>query len=474
MYRIFRSYEEIRAALFHGSLTLPLLVKSYLQKIQEHSHLNAYVAIWGEEAIERAGTLQRAFEEDRESVGPLFGMVVSIKDVICYKDHGVTAGSRILEGFRSLYSATAVSRLLDAGAILIGSTNCDEFAMGSTNENSCYGPVRNARDTNRVPGGSSGGAAVSVQTDTCLVALGSDTGGSVRQPAAFCGVFGFKPTYGRISRHGLLAYGSSFDQIGLIAHNVADIALVLSVIAGADEYDATAMTAAPPRFQEALESPIGARIAYFRDAWENPGLDTEVRNLFGPVSQKLMEAGHSVEAVDFPYLDYLIPAYYVLTTAEASSNLSRYDGIRFGYRSPSATNLEETYRLSRTEGFGKEVKKRILLGTFVLSAGYYDAFYGKAQKVRKLIVQKTDELFASFDFIMMPTTPGPPPAIGESLKDPIATYLADVFTVHANLTGIPGISVPVGETVGGMPLGVQFLADRERETALLSLVNGLF
>jgi aspartyl-tRNA(Asn)/glutamyl-tRNA(Gln) amidotransferase subunit A len=345
--------------------------------------------------------------------------------------------------------------------------------MGSTNETSYYGVVRNAVNTNLVPGGSSGGAAVSVQTDTCLVALGSDTGGSVRQPAAFCGINGFKPTYGRISRHGLLAYGSSFDQIGIFAHNIKDIARTLSIIAGPDEYDSTALTSIPEKYENHLTAPKKSKIAYFKAALDHPSLDKTVRERCESMIENLKSKGHSVEGVDFEYLDFMIPAYYVLTTAEASSNLSRYDGIRFGYRSPNATNLEETYKLSRTEGFGREVKRRILLGTFVLSSGYYDAFYGKAQRVRRLIIEKTEEIFNHYDFILMPTAPGPAWPIGESLDDPIAMYLADIFTVHANLTGIPAISIPVQPTEDGLPLGIQFFANKERESSLLGFVDSL-
>jgi aspartyl-tRNA(Asn)/glutamyl-tRNA(Gln) amidotransferase subunit A len=324
-----------------------------------------------------------------------------------------------------------------------------------------------------VPGGSSGGAAVSVQTDTCLIALGSDTGGSVRQPAAFCGILGFKPGYGRISRHGLLAYGSSFDQIGIFAHQVKDIAISLSVIAGPDAFDSTALPTNPERYENHLTPPEKASIAYFKGALDHPKLDKTVRKRCEDMIEHLKSKGHTVTGVDFDYLDYLIPTYYVLTTAEASSNLSRYDGIRYGYRSPRATNLDETYKLSRTEGFGREVKQRILLGTFVLSSGYYDAFYGKAQKVRRLIMEKTTEIFKDYDFILMPTTPGPAWPIGESLKDPIAMYLADIFTVHANLTGVPAISIPVAPTADGLPLGIQFFADREKEASLLGFVNSL-
>lgn len=470
---ILRSFDEIKEALHKGEITLPAIVGNYLKQIEKYKSLNMYVEVWADEAMSRAEYLQKIFEENRNKVGPLFGMVVSIKDVICYKDHTVTGGSKILSGFKSLYSSTAVSRLLDAGAILIGSTNCDEFAMGSTNETSYYGVVRNAINTDLVPGGSSGGAAVSVQTDTCLIALGSDTGGSVRQPAAFCGINGFKPTYGRISRHGLLAYGSSFDQIGIFAHQVKDIAITLSVIAGPDEYDSTALPSVPEKYENHLTPPENARIAYFKGAIDHPSLDKTVRKRCEDMMENLRGKGYTVEGVDFDYLDFLIPAYYVLTTAEASSNLSRYDGIRYGYRSPNATNLEETYKWSRTEGFGREVKRRILLGTFVLSSGYYDAFYGKAQQARRLIMEKTAEIFKNFDFILMPTAPGPAWPIGESLDDPIAMYLADIFTVHANLTGIPAISVPVEPTAEGLPLGIQFFADKEKESSLLGFVNSI-
>ena len=468
-----RSFDEIKEALLKGEVTLPALVENYLEQIEKNKFLNMYVEVWGEEAITRAKQLQKNYDEDKTSVGPLFGMVVSIKDVICYKDHTVTGGSKILSGFKSLFSSTAVNRLLAADAILIGSTNCDEFAMGSTNETSYYGVVRNAVNPDLVPGGSSGGAAVSVQTDTCLVALGSDTGGSVRQPAAFCGINGFKPTYGRISRHGLLAYGSSFDQIGIFAHNVKDIASTLSIIAGPDEYDSTALTSIPEIYEDKLSAPKKAKIAYFKAALEHPSLDKTVRKRCETMIEDLLKRGHTVEGVDFEYLDFMIPTYYVLTTAEASSNLSRYDGIRFGYRSPNASTLEETYKLSRTEGFGREVKRRILLGTFVLSSGYYDAFYGKAQQARRLIIEKTAEIFKNFDFILMPTAPGPAWPIGESLDDPIAMYLADIFTVHANLTGIPAISIPVQPTEDGLPLGIQFFADKEKDSSLLGFVNSL-
>ncbi|RME93292.1 MAG: Asp-tRNA(Asn)/Glu-tRNA(Gln) amidotransferase subunit GatA, partial [Bacteroidetes bacterium] len=345
---------------------------------------------------------------------------------------------------------------------------------GSTNETSIYGPTRNAADPQRVPGGSSGGAAVAVQADTCLVALGSDTGGSVRQPAALCGVIGFKPSYGRISRHGLLAYGSSFDQIGVLARSVADVALVCETIAGADEYDGSVSQRPVPAYSQHLTPPSPKRIAYIRPALEHPELDPDVRASCEASLVKLRELGHQVVAVDFDLLDYLIPAYYVLTTAEASSNLARYDGIRYGYRSPDAKNLLETYQKSRTEGFGREVKRRIMLGTFVLSSGYYDAYYTQAQKVRRLILDQLNAIFAVHDFIFLPTSPSPAWPLGQSLDDPVTMYLSDIFTVAANMAGLPAISVPSPpHATTGLPLGVQLMGPAFAEAELLALAKQL-
>ncbi|MEY4134596.1 MAG: hypothetical protein RL386_946 [Bacteroidota bacterium] len=467
----YRDLSAIRAAIAEGHLSLPVLVQSYLERIADTRDLNIYIEVFEQEALARAEALQRAFEASPEEAGPLFGMVASIKDVLCYADHRVTAGSRMLQGFTALFSATAVERLLAAGAIIIGRVNCDEFAMGSSNENSFYGPTRNGADPERVPGGSSGASAVSVQMDTCLVALGSDTGGSVRQPAAFCGVAGFKPGYGRISRHGLIAYGSSFDQIGILAHATRDIAAVLEIIAGPDGYDSTALPDPPEPYAalSAIRQP--ARIAYLGAAISHPGLDTEVRTHCETMILWLKSQGHIVEEVDFEYLDDIIPAYYVLTTAEASSNLARYDGVRYGYRSPEARDLTEVYKKSRTEGFGREVKRRIILGTFVLSSGYYDAYYSRAQKVRRLISGRTEAIFRDFDAILLPVTPTAPWKLGETLEDPVAMYLADIFTVHANMAGIPAIALPTGKHTNGLPMGLQFMAAKGNEAALLALGN---
>ncbi len=464
----YRSLQAIKNDLKSGRLTLSSLVEKYLARIEATRDLNIYVEVFEEEAKERARALDELFAKDPASAGPLFGMVVSIKDVICYAGHHVTGGSKILEGFRSLFSSTAVERLLNSGAIILGRVNCDEFAMGSTNETSVYGPTRNGADPSKIPGGSSGASAVSVQTGTCLVSLGSDTGGSVRQPAAFCGVVGFKPSYGRISRHGLLAYGSSFDQIGILAHCVEDAAIVLEHIAGPDTYDSTAIPEPAEPYSSRLAFQGPARIAYLDTAINHPKLDPVVRDRSLHLIGWLREEGHKVEEVSFEYLDYLIPAYYVLTTAEASSNLSRYDGVRFGYRSKEAGSLEGTYKKSRTEGFGREVKRRIMLGAFVLSSGYYDAYYSRAQKVRRLIRDRTEEILKEYDFILMPAAPGTAWNLGESLEDPVTMYLADVFTVQANMAGIPAIALPAGLHKNGLPIGIQFMAGFGQESRLMA------
>lgn len=461
--------EKVQQDLREGRLSCAQLVEYYLERIEASQSLNIYLEVYAEEALAKAKAIDAQLEENPDTLGRLFGVVVSLKDVLCYQDHQVSGGSKILTGFTSLFSATGVERVVGEDAIIIGRVNCDEFAMGSTTENSYYGATRNAADPGRVPGGSSGGSAVAVQADTCLVSLGTDTGGSVRQPASFCGVVGFKPTYGRISRYGLLAYGSSFDQLGVLAQSVADTALFLEIMAGPDEFDSTASQHPVEAYASQLSFEKKAKIAYFGSALDHPSLDEGVRAICQTLIDQLQADGHTVEAVDFDYLDYIIPAYYVLTTAEASSNLSRYDGIRFGYRSPNATNLMETYKKSRTEGFGTEVKRRIMLGTFVLSAGYYDAYYTKAQKARRLIQEKTFEIFEHYDFILLPASPGPAWHLGDNIDDPVAMYLADIFTVQANMVGIPAISLPVGtHAQEGLPVGVQFMANRFQESELLA------
>ncbi len=471
----YTSHSQLLQDIKTGKTTCQKIVRHYLAQIEATQRLNIYVEVFAEEALAKAKELDGKYQSEPSSIGKLFGVVISIKDVICYKDHQVTAGSKILKGFTSLFSATAVERLLAEDAIIIGRVNCDEFAMGSTNENSAYGPTRNAADPSKVPGGSSGASAVSVQAGTCLVSLGSDTGGSVRQPAAFCGVVGFKPTYGRISRYGLLAYASSFDQIGILSNSVEDAALLLEVMAGEDEFDAT--SSSEPMPAGGSPPPKGEirprKIAYYDSALNHPGMDEGVKNATFDFIEKLKSDGHTVEPVEFEHLDYIIPAYYVLTTAEASSNLSRYDGIRFGHRTFEGHDIHEVYKKSRTQGFGTEVKRRIMLGTFVLSAGYYDAYYAKAQQVRRLIHDRTREILQEYDFILAPASPTPAWDIGKMDDDPVAMYLADIFTVQANMAGIPAIALPIGDHPSGLPLGIQLMADKFAEKKLLQFAASI-
>jgi aspartyl-tRNA(Asn)/glutamyl-tRNA(Gln) amidotransferase subunit A len=476
---LFSNIQTYHQQLLAGNTTCVAVVKHYLEQINRYKHLNAFTEVYAEEALEKAAALD-AGRKTGKVPGRLHGVVVGIKDVLCYRDHRVTAASKILEGFVSLYSATAVQRLLDEDAIIIGTCNCDEFAMGSTSENSAYGNVLNALDETRVPGGSSGGSAVAVQAGMCMISLGSDTGGSVRQPADFCGIVGLKPTYGRISRYGLIAYASSFDQIGIFSTNIENVALMLEVIAGADEYDSTA-SPGPPKGEEAgrvtnlvdflsAEENKKYKIAYFKETLSHPSLDKEIKENILSLIDKLRSDGHTVEALEFDLLDHIVPAYYVLTTAEASSNLSRFDGVRFGHRtSEPVADLTEFYKRSRSEGFGKEVKRRILLGTFVLSAGYYDAYFSKAQQVRQLLAGKTTGIFSHYDAILMPTAPTTAMAIGENSDDPVAMYLADIYTVFANLTGVPGISIPLFKHSNGLPFGLQVLTNKLDELTLLQL-----
>jgi aspartyl-tRNA(Asn)/glutamyl-tRNA(Gln) amidotransferase subunit A len=445
-------------------------VRHYQEQIRKHENLNAFLEVYAHEATERAKALDRK-RASGATVGKLHGVVVSLKDVIAHRGHTLTAASRILAGFTSIYNATVVEKLLAEDAIIIGRNNCDEFAMGSTNENSAYGKVLNARCTHRVPGGSSGGSAVAVQAGLAMVSLGSDTGGSIRQPADFCGVVGLKPTYGRISRYGLIAYASSFDQIGIFGLTVPDVARVLEVIAGPDEFDSTVartedLELSPEKIDGNKHTTY--RIAYFKEALDHHGLDPEIRGAILDRLDHWRQQGHTVTAVDFKLFDFIVPAYYVLTTAEASSNLARFDGVRFGYRTPAeGLELTDFYKRTRSEGFGPEVKRRILLGTFVLSAGYYDAYFTKAQQVRKLLVDHTDLLFNDFDILILPASPSTAFELGEKMSDPIAMYLADIYTVYANLTGIPGISLPLFTHTNGMPFGIQAMTSRFKELSLL-------
>ncbi len=462
---------EIQKDLDQNGLELKDLVGQYLQNIKESADLNIFLEVFEEEALARAEEIGAKLKSG--NAGRLAGMVIALKDNICYKDHRVGAASKILDGFESLYDATVTRKLLEEDAIIIGRVNCDEFAMGASNENSSKGVVKNPVNPDHVPGGSSGGSAAAVAANCCLVSLGSDTGGSIRQPAAFCGVVGLKPTYGRVSRHGLIAFASSFDQIGPISHSVADSALVLEIIAGKDDFDTTSASREVDAYSDLTESkPL--KIGYIEECLENDALDPEVKKAHQKLIEELKEQGHSVEPVHIEELKYLVPAYYVLTTAEASSNLSRYDGIHYGYRSENSHDIDSTYRMSRTEGFGPEVKRRIMLGTFVLSAGYYDAYYAKAQKVRRIIKEKTDKLLSEYDLLLSPTTPSTAFRIGSKSDDPIQMYLEDVFTVHANLVGAPAISLPLfSHPESKLPIGAQFMAGSFREKVLLTFANNL-
>jgi aspartyl-tRNA(Asn)/glutamyl-tRNA(Gln) amidotransferase subunit A len=456
----------IREDLNAGRTSCVALVDYYLKNIESHAHLNAFLEVWDDEA--RARAIEVDARVKAGTAGRLAGVVIALKDVLAFRGHKVSSSSKILQGFESIYNATVVQRLLDEDAIFIGRTNCDEFAMGASNENSAFGPVLNAADPSRVPGGSSGGSAVAVQAHMAHAALGSDTGGSIRQPAAFTGIYGLKPTYGLISRWGLLAYASSFDQVGPMTKSIEDTALLTEIMAGADGQDATMFQQASPKYS-APTAPAKAKFAVMREAVEGEGIDAEVKQMMLGLIAKLEALGHEVTYFDFPLLDYMVPAYYVLTTAEASSNLSRYTGMLYGKRSEKAHDLDSTYTMSRTEGFGEEVKRRIMLGTFVLSSDQYDAYYDKAQRVRQVIRTETEKVLADVDAILLPTTSTPAFKLGEKAADPIAMYMADLFTVQAPLAGNPAISIPAGKTQGGLPMGVQLMTGILEEQKLFDL-----
>ncbi|HUZ59960.1 MAG TPA: Asp-tRNA(Asn)/Glu-tRNA(Gln) amidotransferase subunit GatA [Hanamia sp.] len=470
---LYKNISEYQQELKEDKISCLEVVEYYLQKIDNLQQLNAFVEVYKDECIARAKFLDEK-RNSGKTPGKLHGVIIALKDVICYKGHKVSAASKMLKNFTSIYNSTAVEKLLNEDAIIIGNCNCDEFAMGSTNENSVYGRVKNALDENKVSGGSSGGSAVAVQAGLCMVSLGSDTGGSVRQPADFCGIVGMKPTYGTISRHGLIAYASSFDQIGIFANNIEDAAKVLEVISGGDEYDSTVNQNKSESFLSEFQSqkniPKKYKIALFKNAMEHKSLDPEIKKGIYELAKSLKKDGHIVEEINFDLVDYIVPAYYILTTAEASSNLSRYDGVRYGYRHENnEEDLATFYKKNRGYGFGKEVKKRIMLGTFVLSEGYYDAYFTKAQQVRNMLASLTKEIFNKFDGLLLPTVPSTAFEAGSMEKDPIAMYLADIYTVYANLTGIPGISIPLFKHSNGLPFGVQALTNKDNELTLLEL-----
>lgn len=467
---MYHSFDEIKAALDHGT-SVESITKHYLKRIDEKKHLNAFLEVFADSALAQAKRVDEKLKNN--TAGRLAGVVIGLKDNLAYKDHKVSASSKILEGFVSLYTATAVERLIAEDAVIIGRLNCDEFAMGSSNENSAFGNVLNPHNEKMVPGGSSGGSAVAVAAGLCTASLGTDTGGSIRQPASFTGTIGFKPTYGRVSRYGLLAYASSFDQIGPFANTVKDVALLTEIMAGKDEFDSTLLQEDSKNFLPAFDTTRKLKIAYIKDCIESEGIDPEIRSRIFEIIEKLRSLGHTVNAVDFPYLNQMIPTYYVLTTAEASSNYARYDGVHYGYHSSNAEGVEDTYKKSRSEGFGEEVKRRIMLGTFVLSHGYYDAYYTKGQKVRRVIQNKTKEILTNHDFIILPTTPTTAFEIGANVADPITMYLQDIFTVQANLSGNPAISLPLGNHSNGLPFGIQAMGKHFDEAGLLSFSDYL-
>ena len=456
----FEKLEGIRS----GKISLKKNVESFLSRIEEKRKLNAFNFVF-EEAPEQADKIEEKIRSGNH--GKLAGMVVAIKDVIALKDRPLTCSSRILKDFFAIYTSTAVQKILDEDAIIIGKTNCDEFAMGSSNENSAFGPVLNPADESRVPGGSSGGSAAAVAAGLCDTSLGTDTGGSIRQPAAFTGVFGLKPTYGRVSRYGLTAFASSFDSIGPFTNSVEDSALLLSIISGKDNLDSTSENMPVPDFQR-FETNQKIKIGIPQEYFGN-GLDPEIEKLIKIKIVGLKEAGFEIVNISLPHNEYTIAAYYILTTAEASSNLARFDGARYGFRAENISGLNDMYFSSRSEGFGDEVKRRIMLGTYVLSSGYYDAYYRKAQKVRRLIKQDFDKAFENVDIILTPTTPTPAFKLGEKSFDPLQMYLNDIYTTSANLAGLPAINIPIGKNENQLPVGMQLTADQFQESKLLNL-----
>jgi len=463
----YSNYSEKLTLLTSGNLSLVDNVRTFLDNIENSKNLNAFNFVFADEALQRASEVEQKILSG--SYGKLAGMVIAIKDVLSYKNHPLTCSSQILKNFEAVYTGTAVQKLLDEDAIIIGKTNCDEFAMGSSNENSAFGPALNPVDTDFVPGGSSGGSAVAVAADLCDVSLGTDTGGSIRQPASYCGIVGMKPTFGLVSRFGLTAFASSFDTIGPFANNIEDAELVLSVLAGHDNSDSTSVEFDYAKNQQNVVKEnlkIGLPKEYFGE-----GIDEDVKATIEQTIKILKNAGFDFINISLPHTEYAIATYYILTTAEASSNLARFDGARYGHRSDISSDLNEMYNNSRSEGFGDEVKRRIMLGTYVLSAGYYDAYYLKAQKVRRLIRDDFDKAFEKVDVILTPTTPSTAFRIGENTNDPLKMYLNDIFTTSANLAGIPGINLPLDNVTGKMPVGLQLLGGRLQDKFLFSAAS---
>lgn len=463
----FRSLAEITKHLQAETISITSLVEDYITKIDQNQSLNAFIEIFSDVRLQ-AQTIDKKLQSNNQ--GSLAGLVLGIKDLISIENQTVQGGSKILEGYKATYSSTAIERLKKADAVLLGRTNCDEFGMGSSNESSAFGPALNPIDNARVTGGSSGGSAAAVKAGLCTASLGTDTGGSVRQPAAFCDVIGFKPTYSRISRYGLLAYASSFDTIGIIGNTIQDIKNIYEVIAGHDPLDSTS-SRKPLNSELKPSNPANKKILVFNETINHPGLDPEIKHATLSTIKALEKDGNEVIFKDFNLLNYILPAYYILTCAEASSNLSRYDGVKFGKRADVFSDLDSMYVNTRSLGFGSEVLRRIVLGTFVLSASYYDAYYTKAQKIRRIIKNEMSTFFHDFDFIVLPTTPTPPFKLGELTKNPLEMYLADLYTVIASVSGNPAISIPNGKTKDGLPIGLQIISADFQEQDMFAFTD---
>lgn len=458
---LYRDHDEKLDLLKAGKLSLLENVKEFLKRIDANKDINAFNFVFEKDALESAEIIQEKIKSGK--FGKLAGMVIAIKDVLSIQNKPLTCSSKILENFHSVYTATAVQKLINEDAVIIGKTSCDEFAMGSSNENSAFGPVKNPIDKTRVPGGSSGGSAAALAANLCDASIGTDTGGSIRQPAAFTGLIGLKPTYGRVSRFGLTAYASSFDTIGPFAKNSSDLQKIMDVLSGQDLNDSTSISSSSITDEDISKIKIGVPKEFFA-----AGLDSEIKSRIDQIIS-ILEKDFEIVEIELPNTKYSIAAYYILTTAEASSNLSRYDGVRFGHRSKSNINLQDLYESSRSEGFGDEVKRRIMLGTYVLSAGYYDAYYRKSQKVRRIIKNDFEKAFDKVDLILSPTTPTTAFKIGEKTDDPLSMYLNDIYTTPANLVGIPAISIPIGNDSNNLPIGLQFMANVFEESKLIAV-----
>jgi aspartyl-tRNA(Asn)/glutamyl-tRNA(Gln) amidotransferase subunit A len=466
------SISSVRRQIAAGELSAVELCNAAFARIEKLAELNAFITLTKEAALARAEAFDRA-AQNGEPLPPLAGTVLAVKDNLVMRGVKTTAGSKILYNYIAPYTATVIERLQAAGVIIAGKTNCDEFAMGSSNENSAYGIVKNPWDTERVPGGSSGGSAVAVAAGMAMASLGSDTGGSIRQPASFCGVVGFKPTYGRVSRYGLIAFGSSLDQIGPFANSVEDAAQLMKVMAGRDPLDATSSDIPTDDYVAALEGDVkGLRVGVPKECF-GQGLDAEVKERVEAAIQKFAELGAEIVEVSLPNSEYAVPVYYLIATAEASSNLARFDGVRYGFRAEETYSLKDMYNRTRDEGFGNEVKRRIMLGTYALSAGYYDAYYGKAQKVRALIESDFRNAFEKCDVLATPVAPTPAFKLGEKTDNPLEMYLSDIYTITLNLAGVPGLSMPCGLASNGMPVGIQLVSRHFDEARLLKAAHHL-